>query len=154
MKIRIFPHGITLGPARFRPAMIFRDKSEQTTLPVWLDQVDAGILLASTQAQTRASGAHRASLKIFKSLGIELRSIYFDEVTGSTQYATVTVVQEQNIMPVKVRAAEVMSLAVNAQCVFYTNENIIEKSRQLNLEWLLQTDLVGGQSTRRLEGIH
>jgi bifunctional DNase/RNase len=134
--------------------MIFKNEKEDITLPVWLDPVDASILLADNQPQVRSQGAHRASLKIFKALGIDLKSVYFDEIQGSTQYATVTASHGKTLSTIQVRAAEIMSLAVNAGCVFYTNQTIIEKSRQLNVEWLLQMDMGAGALDRKYEGVH
>jgi bifunctional DNase/RNase len=133
--------------------MIFKNEKEDITLPVWLDPVDASLLLADNQPQVRSYGAHRASLKIFKSLGIDLKSVYFDDIQGTNLYATVTVMQGKNLSTVQVRAAEIMSLAVNAGCVFYTNETVLEKSRRLNIEWLLQME-VGGPADRKYEGVH
>jgi bifunctional DNase/RNase len=152
-KILIYPHGLAFGSARFRPAMIFKNKTESEVLPVWLDPVDASLLLAGSQVETRATGAHRASLKIFEALDVKLISVYFDEMLGSTQYASVTVQQGKKQAKVKVRAAEMMSLAINARCEFFTNTDIIEKSRRMNLEWTLGSD--GAQLLeKRYEGVH
>jgi bifunctional DNase/RNase len=152
-KITLYPHGLAFGSARFRPAMIFKDKKETEVLPVWLDPVDAGLILAGSHVETRATGAHKASLKIFDALKVKLVSVYFDEMLGSTQYATVTVLQGKKRAEVRVRAAELMSLAINAQCEFFTNLDVIEKSRRINLEWTLGGD--GSQLTeKRYEGIH
>lgn len=153
-KISVFPHGVALGPARFRPAMIFKDERQLETLPVWLDPVDASLLLAGSQVEVRATGAHKASLKIFNGFNITLLSVYFDEVLGSSQYATVTASQGKKIITVRVRAAEMMSLAMNAGCRFYTNQDVIEKSRSINLEWTLHTGPGSGGLEKSYEGIH
>src|SRR5260221_627546 len=105
-RFSVFPHGLSLGQGSFRPAIIFKDKAEQEILPIWLDPVEANLLLAATQQQIKDASAHKASLKIFEALVVKLESIYFDGVTSSTQMATVTAMQAKKQVEVKVRAAE------------------------------------------------
>lgn len=140
-KIAIQLHGLSLGQGNFRPAMIFKDKSEREVLPVWLDPMEANLLLAEANtSHARHNSAHRASLKVFDALKVSLNSIYFDEVANSTQYATLSISQNDKQVGVRVRASEAMSLAVNAGCTFYTNKEVVEKSRALTLEHLLHME--------------
>jgi bifunctional DNase/RNase len=152
-KFEVFPHGISIGPSKYRPAMIFKDKKEKEVLPVWLDTVDASLLLASAQGIQDAKRAHNAIFKVFEGLKINLKSIYFNEISAATQYALLTAVQGKKTLEIRVRAGEAMSLAVNAGCVFYTDQNVIEKSRVLNLEWLNNSNPRAGNQGS-FEGLH
>lgn len=138
-RFSVFPHGLSLGQGSFRPAIIFKDKTETEILPVWLDPVEANILIQASQQQPRDSSAHKASLKIFDALNVRLETVYFDDVTSTAQMATITAVQGKKIVEVKVRAAEAMSLALNAGVSFFTNHQVVEKSRALNFEMFLHT---------------
>ena len=140
-KFNVFLHGLSLGQGNFRPAMIFKDKSEREVLPVWLDPLEANLLLAEANtSHVRQTSTHRASLKIFDALKISLKSIYFDEVNNSAQYATLFITQNDKDVTVRVRAAEALSLVVKAGCSFFTNKEVVEKSRALTLEHLLHME--------------
>jgi bifunctional DNase/RNase len=117
--------------------MIFKDKSEHEVLPVWLDPLEASRILTTAQVNPGESSPHLASLKILEALGITLESIYFNEVTHFTQYAEVLAVQNEKRVRVKVRASEAMSLALKAGCTFFTNKDVVEKSRTLNFQMTL-----------------
>jgi bifunctional DNase/RNase len=141
-RFNIFPHGLSLGQGTFRPAMIFKNKQETEVLPVWLDSYEANVLLTSSQIDPRESSPHKASLKVLESLGVVLESIYFNEVTNSTQYAEVSAIQDKKNVKVRVRAAEAMSLALKAGCSFFTNKDVVEKSRTLNFQMVLHENAV------------
>jgi bifunctional DNase/RNase len=137
LKMPIFPHGLSLGQGSFRPAMIFKDKSEREILPVWLDPLEANLLLATTQSGVRNGSTHSASMKLFDAFSIKLKSVYFDDVTNGIQYATLSAYQDKKLVTVRVRAAEAMSMVLNAGCAFYSNRGVIEKSRAMSFEQIL-----------------
>lgn len=135
-KVKVIPYGMTLGAEKIRPAMIFKDESQKEVLPVWLDPVDAGVLLSRNQRELSVGSPHEITVRLFAALSVKILSVYFNEISGSTQYAEIEAEQKDKKVKIRVRAADVMSLAALLGCEFYTNREVIEKSRELNLQWL------------------
>ncbi len=129
-KVRLTPLGISVGSDW--PMLIFKD-DKGDMVPIWLDPLDAGILISAAQKGRRPFGPHGGGLKILKSLDANVESVYIDEIKDQTQYASVTVVQNDKTVTVKVKAMEVMSLAAFAGCEFFATVDVIEKSRQMSL---------------------
>jgi len=135
--------------------MIFKDEEEREVLPIWLDTLEANLLLAQTQSKDTSTTAHKATFKIFRALKLVLKSLYFDDVAGSAQFATLELAQGERTFFVKLRAAEAMSLAMNAEVKFYTNRDVVEKSRAMTLEMLLHaTDKPVSKSGREASDLH
>lgn len=134
-RFQIYPHGLTIGPSEIKPAMIFKNAKETSVLPVWLDPLDAGILISESQRDMRSSHPHLPTLKLLETLDIQITSVYFDNISGSTQYATVTVVQNEKESKIKVRASEIMSLAAVSGCAFFTNNKVVNQTRDMDFMW-------------------
>jgi len=132
--IRVNPVGMNVGPAVGRPVLIFKDKSGNHILPVWLDYVDAGIMMAEANTRVRSSGMHYGVLKIFDSLNVRTEKVVFDDIVGHNQYVSVQVRQgKAKPKTVRLRAAEVMSLCLKSGAEFYATGDVIQKSRQIDL---------------------
>lgn len=126
-----------LGPQPFRPVMIFKSEDEKEILPVALDALNAGIMMAETEHHGRFDGAHHASLEIFEKIGVKIFSIYFNEIIGSEIMSLVVINNGDKTVQLKFKAREILSLALRSGCTFYANEEVIEKSKLLNLDWAM-----------------
>lgn len=151
-KIQVFPHGLMLGPMPYKPVMIFKSKDEKEILPVAMDPVNAGIVMADTDNLGRFEGAHRATLKIFKELGVEVQSVYLNELQGHDIMALAGVVQGENKMNMKFKAPDILPLALKAGAEFFVNEDVVEKAKLLNLEWAMEQASQHEQGDRTLVG--
>ncbi|MCC6277410.1 MAG: bifunctional nuclease family protein [Oligoflexia bacterium] len=137
-RIRIFPNGLSLGGAKFRPSLIFKDKTERYVLPLWLDRSGVTLLLSQSDGKANSVHPYGGVLKIFDLLGVKITSVYFYDVRGQTQYALVEGYQGEKPFELSLRAEEIVGFSVNSGCEFWTNENVIEKSRVLNLDLIIR----------------
>ncbi len=149
-RYQVFPHGLMVGPMPYKPVMIFKTKDEKEVLPLALDPVNAGIMMADTDNLGRFDSAHRATLSIFKELGVEITSVYFNHIVGQEIMALVGVIQSDKKIQMKFKAREIMPLALRADCLFYASTEVIEKAKLLNLEWAMQQGAQHEQGNRTL----
>lgn len=135
--MQIFPHGLMLGPLPFRPVMIFKTQDEKEILPVNIDALNAGIMMAETEHIGKLDTAHKATLEIFEKMGVSLTSVYFNEIVGQEIMALLVVTQGEKTTQMRFKAREIMSLALRSGCAFFASLDVIEKSKLLNLEWAM-----------------
>jgi hypothetical protein len=132
--IRVSPVGMNVGPAIGRPVLIFKDSTGNYVLPVWLDYMDAGLMMADSNTRVRSSGVHYGVLKIFDAAGIVAERVVFDDIVGHNQFLSVQFRQgKSKPKTVRLRAAEVMSFCLKSGAAFYATKEVIEKSRQIDL---------------------
>lgn len=131
--IQVFPVGISVSNTPERPVLIFKDKSEKHVLPVWLDHVDAGLVMADSSQKTRQSGVHHAVLKTFEAFGIKVEKVIFDEVVGHQQFVNVFFTQKKDVKEVRLRAAEAMSLCLKSGAEFFATVDVMDKSREIDM---------------------
>lgn len=126
------------GPMPFKPVMIFKTQDQAEVMPVVIDPLHAGLLVKEQEEIINTDHAYKATLQIFERLDVAIKSVYFNEIHGQDLFCLVSVTQGEKLIQLKFKAKEVMSLAIKAGTVFYANEEVLEKSKLINLEWAMQ----------------
>src|SRR4051812_1529489 len=104
--IELQPVSLSAGSLGSRSVLIFKDQSGQHVLPVWLDPVDAGLMMADSHQKVRSSGVHYAVMKVMGTFGLQVDRVVFDDVIGHHQYMTLHLRQGRGKnRSVKIRAA-------------------------------------------------
>lgn len=136
-RVELFPEGLALGLNGQKPAIIFKDKKTHSqTLPVPLTDLDPTLFFNKKGALEIANSG---ALKILKALGSKLEEVIFDDVTNGCLYVTAKIKCEDELLSVNMSAQEIVPLALVSGCRFLAQENVIEKSRRLHLDWLYMT---------------
>jgi hypothetical protein len=68
---------------------------------------------------------------------VNIISVYFNEVVTSELMCLLVVEQDNKTVQFKFKAREIMSLTIKSGCNFFANDEVIEKSKLLNLEWAM-----------------
>lgn len=152
-RIQVFPHGLSLGGDKFRPSLIFKDKTERYVLPIWLDELNTKFLMAQSDAQVNPISPFTGTVKLLEGLDVKLRSVYFYDVRGQSQFALIEGMHGEKSFEFPCAVEEILGLVINAGCVFMTNENVIEKSRIMNLDLIIRNEHAG-ISHSMSEGLH
>jgi len=143
--VQVFPWGVALSADQSRPIMIFKDKEEKMTLPVWLSPLDAGISLSQSMKQAVPSSPHNLTQKILGKVGAELKKCLFVEIKGHNQIVELHFEGHPDLKLLSHRADESLSFCLHAQAEFFAPHWFIEESRQLN------SDLEGLQKGLELD---
>jgi bifunctional DNase/RNase len=135
-RFQIFPHGMMLAPTPYKPVMIFKTQDQKEVMPIVVDHLNAGLMI-NDQENPLMGHAHQTTLQIFQRLDVNIPTVYFNEVVGQDLMCLVGIKQGEKTMQLRFKAREVMSLAIRAGTHFYANEDVLEKSKLINLEWAM-----------------
>lgn len=135
--VEIFPYGLALSPGEPRPTMLFKDKSEQRVLPVWLSPMDAGISIHQNSVDMgKSSSPYKLSWRILKTLGVYLESCTFTEVKGFHQYVELKFKGHPKIEKLESRAEEAVSFCLSNKTQFFCGEDFFNQCRVVDQEML------------------
>ena len=152
--IRVYPIVFSIGPTEMRPAMIFSDDKGDKQLPVWFDPVEARNVIVQ-QNSLKEGVVSRAVHGLLKALAVDITSVYFNEIEGKQQFASVLVKRGgATSESIRMPASEAAALTLTFPVEYYTNGDIIENSRSLYFEWLLTSWKVDKGVAQKNEGMH
>lgn len=132
--IELFPFGLSLSNDSTRPFMILKDKTGELTLPVALNQLEAGVALSQTAHSQMPSNVHRFSESLLKSLDIKIERCVFVEIKGVHQYVRLYMHGHPMYHSLKFRADEVMSLCLHLKIPIVATKSFINKSKIMSAE--------------------
>jgi len=149
-EIELEPFGMTPGMDKMRPVMLFREKDGDSTLPVWLSPLDAGIVLTQHNVQAFALSPHDVALKVLQSLGIAVESCRFSELKGYQQYVELRFSGDSKLAPMTFRADHAISFCLRSRAKFYCSREYLEQCREVDAEMeRLDSTLHRSPSVRR-----
>jgi bifunctional DNase/RNase len=131
--VELIPYGLSLTNDASRPFMILKDKTGEMTLPVPINQLEAGVTLTQSSHSTPQT-THVFSEKILDSLDIKLERCVFVEIKGVHQYVRVYMKNHPQYQSLKFRADEVMSLCIHFKVPFFATKNFINRSKHMSAE--------------------
>lgn len=129
--IELFPYGLSLSNDAHRPFMILKDKSGDLTLPVPINQIEAGVALTQS-SHLAESTTHKFSEKLLASLEIKLERCVFVEIKGVHQYVRLYMAGHSQYQSLKFRADEVMSLCIHLKVPIFSTKNFINRSKLMS----------------------
>jgi hypothetical protein len=146
--IEIFPQTLSVTSSVSRPVLIFKDKSGQEVLPVWVDAVDAGVLLAD-MSNSASGSPHTASLKAMEMMGWEPKTACIFELVGHHQFVLIEFYNPDAVGPrvnhIRVRASDAMSFCIQARVKFLSTKSFMEECRTLDGDIVrLENSLMAG----------
>lgn len=132
--IELFPYGLSLSNDATRPFMILKDKSQEMTLPVPVNQLEAGVTLTQSANAAMPVTMHKFSEALLDSLDIKLERCIFVEIKGIHQYVRVYMSGHPQYNSMKFRADEVMSLCIHMKVGLFATRNFINRSKVMSAE--------------------
>lgn len=132
--VELFPYGLSLSNDASRPFMILKDKSGDMTLPVPINQLEAGVTLTQSAHSLEPITTHKFSEKLLESLDIKLERCVFVEIKGIHQYVRIYMKGHSQYQSLKFRADEVMSLCIHLKVSIFATKNFINRSKQMSAE--------------------
>jgi bifunctional DNase/RNase len=132
--IELFPFGLSLTNDSTRPFMILKDKLQEVSLPVALNQLEAGATLSQSSTATEPVSLHRFSERLLESLNIKLERCIFVEIKGVHQYVRLYMSGHPQYHSLKFRADEVMSLCFHLKVPIFATKSFINRSKVMSAE--------------------
>lgn len=132
--IALTPYGISISPANDRPFLILKSKNNEHTLPVFLNPLEAGVTLTQSNKSIQPLTPHRFVRDLMKSLDIKIKQMVFVEISGMHQFVRLYLQGHNKQNSMRLRADEVMSLALELEVPIYATEDHIQKAKVLNAQ--------------------
>jgi hypothetical protein len=131
--IELFPYAISMGAVQRRPILIFRDKSESLSLPIWLNQIEASIAALDLNKSTNL---HALSIKLLESASIQIMRCEFIEIQGHHQFVRLALSGHPKFKELRVRADEAIPICMGLKARFFSTAEFIMQCRDLDIALL------------------
>ncbi len=135
--VQLFPYGISVSPLPVdaqRPVLLLKDQAHEYTLPVPINPLEAGMVVAQNNRQAPPLNPHRFTEMLLEQLDIQICQCVFIEIRGVHQYVRLYTTGNPKMSSFKVRAEEAMSLALIMGIPLYATKSFIERSKVLAAE--------------------
>ena len=131
--IELFPYAISMGAVQRRPILIFRDKAETMSLPIWLNQIEASIAALDLNKSTNL---HALSIKLLESASIQITRCEFIEIQGHHQFVRLALAGHPKFKELRVRADEAIPICMGLKARFFSTAEFIMQCRDLDIALL------------------
>lgn len=132
--IELLPYGLSLTNDAARPFLILKDKTGEYTLPVGINQLEAGVTLTQSAHAAPPVTLHKFSEVLLNSMNIKIERCVFVEIKGVHQYVRVYMHGHPMYSSLKFRADEVMSLCIHLKIPIFATKNYIIRSKDMSAE--------------------
>jgi bifunctional DNase/RNase len=132
--IELKPYGMSLHNDTTRPFLLLKDDSGRYTLPVGINQIEAGVTLTQSSTNHSLGTPHTFSEKLLNSLDIKIDRCIFVEISGHHQYVRVYMSGHPRHQSLKLKAEDAMSLCLHLKVPFYASASFIQRSKTMTAE--------------------
>lgn len=132
--ILLIPYGLSLTNSAERPFLILKDQSGEVSLPVGINQLEAGATLTQAGPSGSPVSLHRFSESLLQSLDIKVERCVFVEIKGVHQYVRIYMTGHPHYQSLKFRADEVMSLCIHLKIPIFATKSFINRSKLMAAE--------------------
>lgn len=147
--IELFPHGISVGSSLGRPVLILKDHSALDVLPVWMNSLDAGVVLADLANGSSGASPHVLTRRILDAVNLSVDSCTFVELIGHHQYVLLKLKPTKtdsvsvpgpstasgwNEKTLRIRAEDAMSFCLQSRARFFSTRAYMARCRDLDAD--------------------
>ena len=130
-QFEIVPYGVTLGFDSTRPVLLFKDKSGEKIVPVYLSPLEAGIAMSQDHIRQAGSSPHGLSFEALKTLGVKPEKCSFVELKGHHQFVEVQFSGSEGLKVLRARADQAVSFCLHAKTPFFCTYGFFESCREI-----------------------
>jgi hypothetical protein len=132
--IQLFPYGISIAPQIERPFLILKSDRAEHVLPVFLNPLEAGVTLTQSNRTIAPLTPHGFARELMKSLDIRPLQLVFVQIKGAHQFVRIYMQGHPRLNSIKMRADEVMSLALEMSIPIFATVAHIQNAKVLNAQ--------------------
>ena len=127
--------GITMDPFSNTPIVILKDLEGNKALPIWIGVLEASAIAAELgNVKPLRPMTHDLMQNILDDLNVKVTRIEVTDLKDNTFYATIYLSMVDNKLAIDARPSDSIALALRTNSPIFVNEEVIEKSRTVDLE--------------------
>lgn len=134
--INLHPYGVSVAPDLKNTYFFLKDKTQNLTLPVMVNPVEASLILAQLNLapDMQLAQPHRAMAVMLSTLGVELRQCVFVQTKGNRQLVRLYFTGSKSASSIKLYADQAMSLCIALRVPVYATLSFINKSKVVRVQ--------------------
>jgi bifunctional DNase/RNase len=126
--------GLTVDPLTNTPIVLLKDAEEKAVVPIWIGFFEASAIAAQLEkVQLSRPMTHDLIKNLLDILGVTVIKIEVNDLRENTFYALIHVEMDGTPFAIDARPSDSIALALRTQAPIYVNEEVIEKSRKIDL---------------------
>lgn len=133
MLIEMKVSGLTIDPITNTPIVILKDIQENRAIPIWIGIFEASAIATELEKIVFSRPmTHDLFNECLKTLNVTVSKIEIGDIRNNTFYANVHLSREGQNFSVDARPSDAIALALRAHAPIFVDENVIEKSRNID----------------------
>lgn len=126
--------GLTVDPFTNTPIVLLKDLEEKEVVPIWIGFFEASAIATQLEKiQLSRPMTHDLMKNLLDSLGITIIKIEVNDLRENTFYAIIHLDMDGTRFAIDARPSDSIALALRAHAPIYVHEDVIEKSRKIDL---------------------
>jgi bifunctional DNase/RNase len=152
MYVQMKVSGITLDPFTNMPIIILKDLQGENALPIWIGISEASAIATHLEKiHVARPMTHDLMKNMLRELNIELERVEVTELRNNTFYANIYLRVGQKVFPIDSRPSDAIALALRTDSPIFVAEEVLKKSRKIDLSTTEGEELTERQKERWAE---
>ena len=126
--------GLTVDPYTNTPIVLLKDLEEKEVVPIWIGFFEASAIATQLEkVQLSRPMTHDLMKNLLDNLGIMVIKIEVSDLRENTFYAIIHLDMDGKHFAIDARPSDAIALALRTNASIYVHEEVIEKSRKIDL---------------------
>lgn len=126
--------GLTVDPYTNTPIVLLKDLKEKEVVPIWIGFFEASAIATQLEkVQLSRPMTHDLIKNLLDTLGITVIKIEVTELRENTFFAIIHLDMDGTHFAIDARPSDAIALALRTDVPIYVHEEVIKKSRKIDL---------------------
>jgi bifunctional DNase/RNase len=126
--------GLTVDPFTNTPIVLLKDLEEKEVVPIWIGFFEASAIATQLEkVQLSRPMTHDLMKNLLETLKVTVIKIEVTELRENTFFAIIHLDMEGTHFAIDARPSDAIALALRANVPIYVHEEVIKKSRKIDL---------------------
>ncbi|MES3036666.1 MAG: bifunctional nuclease domain-containing protein [Bdellovibrionota bacterium] len=132
--IQLHPMGVSFAADSEKPFLLLRDNTNQHTLPVAVNPMEAGICMQQGSGAFTVASPFRLVQELLNSLDIKFLQCVFVQIKGPVQYVRIYMTGHPKQNSLKLRADEAVAACLHFGIPVFATKSFIARSKVLTAQ--------------------
>jgi uncharacterized protein len=126
--------GLTVDPYTNTPIVLLKDLAEKEVVPIWIGFFEASAIATQLEkVQLSRPMTHDLMKNLLDTLGVTVIKIEVTELRENTFFAIIHLDMDGTHVAIDARPSDAIALALRNEVPIYVHEEVIKKSRKIDL---------------------
>jgi bifunctional DNase/RNase len=126
--------GLTVDPYTNTPIVLLKDLAEKEVVPIWIGFFEASAIATQLEkVQLSRPMTHDLMKNLLDTLGVTVIKIEVTELRENTFFAIIHLDMDGTHFAIDARPSDAIALALRTDVPIYVHEEVIKKSRKIDL---------------------